>query len=52
MGLVTAEKGLLRETYALATSYMDSYILANPQIKRHELQLSGFACISLAAKVE
>ena len=49
---VSAEFGLKRETFALATSYVDCFLSRGDVIEKRELQLLGASSIFVAVKAE
>ena len=51
MVLVASDHQFTRDTYGLATSYMDMFFLKRPSVPKDQLQVLGFAAVGLAAKV-
>lgn len=43
---------LHRETYYLATDYIDRYLTASRDVPKQQLQLIGITCLFIAAKIE
>lgn len=43
---------LHRETYYLATDYIDRYLTASHDVPKQQLQLIGITCLFIAAKIE
>lgn len=52
MTIVASDHKFTRDTYALSTSLMDMYFKEKPSVPKDQLQILGFAAVSLAAKME
>lgn len=52
LSLVCYERGFTKETFALASYYVDMFLLRERTVGKGELQLLGFSALFLAAKME